>query len=99
MRLNETEITAIKKAADKTFGPEATVKLFGSRVDDTAKGGDIDLLVTVPYVVDNPALSMAKMETAVIMALGDRKIDVVLNAPNLKKSEIHTIAETQGVLL
>lgn len=99
MRLNSTEIAAIKKAADKTFGPQAEVRLFGSRVDDSARGGDIDLLVTVPYSVDNPALSMAKMETAVIMALGDRKIDVVLNAPNLNKSEIHAIAQEHGVLL
>lgn len=99
MRLNNAEIAAIKKATEKTFGPQADVMLFGSRVDDTAKGGDIDLLVTVPYSVDNPALSMAKMETAIIMAIGDRKIDVVLNAPNLNKGDIHAIAQEQGVLL
>ena len=41
MRLNEKEITAIKKAVQKNFGKDTSVYLFGSRTDDAKRGGDI----------------------------------------------------------
>ncbi len=45
MRLNETERAAIIHNARKHFGADASVRLFGSRVDQSKKGGDIDLLI------------------------------------------------------
>jgi len=42
MRLTPYEIESIKKAFKESFG-EGRVILFGSRVDDSQKGGDIDL--------------------------------------------------------
>lgn len=47
MRLTPEEVAAIKAAASNSFGDEAIVRLFGSRVDDTLEGGDIDLHVEV----------------------------------------------------
>ena len=44
MRLTEFEVDAIKECIYQ-FDPDAKIILFGSRVDDTKKGGDIDLLV------------------------------------------------------
>ena len=41
MRLSPREIGAIKAAAVEAFGLDATVRLFGSRVEDAARGGDI----------------------------------------------------------
>jgi uncharacterized protein len=45
MRLTTFEITAINQNAKNIFGDAAKVYLFGSRVDDSKKGGDIDLYV------------------------------------------------------
>ena len=42
IRLNSFEVDAIKKAFKEVF-KEGEVYLFGSRVDDTKRGGDIDL--------------------------------------------------------
>lgn len=45
MRLSEHERNVIRKAAAEVFGPDVRVMLFGSRVDDSRRGGDIDLFV------------------------------------------------------
>ena len=44
MRLSEKEIETIKSEIYKNFGA-ATIYLFGSRLQDDKKGGDIDLFV------------------------------------------------------
>ena len=41
MRLSSSQIEAIKQETEHFFGAKAEVWLFGSRVDDTAKGGDV----------------------------------------------------------
>lgn len=99
MRLNQHEIDVIKAAAAEIFGKDADVRLFGSRVDDAARGGDIDLMVTVTQPVDNPAWDCARLEGAIIMMLGEQKIDVLLQAPGLKRLSIHEAARVKGILL
>lgn len=44
MRLTPSIIDKIKSAVESSFGP-VEVYLFGSRVDDSKKGGDIDLAI------------------------------------------------------
>ncbi len=46
MRLKTTEIEIIKKVINAYY-EGACIYLFGSRVDDTKKAGDIDLYVTL----------------------------------------------------
>lgn len=98
MRLNSSEIAAIKAAVAQVAGTAATVRLFGSRMDDHKQGGDIDLLVEMPGEPENAALTAARIEAHIIMALGDQKIDVLLKAPNLMYLPIHQVAE-KGILL
>jgi predicted nucleotidyltransferase len=48
MRLTPAQIDIIKTTAQTVLGDGARVTLFGSRVDDQAKGGDVDLYVETP---------------------------------------------------
>jgi uncharacterized protein len=76
MRLKEAEQVAILSTV-KHFDSNAGVYLFGSRVDDTKKGGDIDLLVMSDRLTtDNKrAIKMRLHEL-----IGEQKIDIVLAA-------------------
>ena len=99
MRLTEHQIHLIRQLAQQVAGSQSRVRVFGSRLDDSARGGDIDLLLELPEPVDNPALMAAQMSTRVSRALHGRKVDVLLSAPNLMRLPIHDVAFSEGELL
>jgi predicted nucleotidyltransferase len=78
MRLTPDQIAAIKQTAHAVLGDGARVILFGSRVDDTKKGGDIDLLFETERPVGNRATTIGAIYVALVRKLGDRKIDILL---------------------
>lgn len=45
MRLTADQRQIILQCLHQQFGPRAQVSVYGSRVDDSARGGDVDLLV------------------------------------------------------
>ena len=45
MRLQKQEIHTILQVARNIYGEKVKVYLFGSRLDNTKRGGDIDLLI------------------------------------------------------
>ena len=84
MRLTEFEIESIVSLATKHFGNDAEVYLFGSRVSDEKKGGDIDLFIRKKNG-DTPAIiSKIKFLTDLVFQIGEQKIDVVLDNPARK---------------
>jgi predicted nucleotidyltransferase len=99
MRLDPHQADRIRKEVHALFGPRARVWLFGSRVDDAARGGDIDLLVSVPEPLLHPARLASRLGARLQLALGEQRIDVVLEAPNLQPLPIHRLAHEHGVLL
>ena len=99
MRLDSRHIAAIKRLAAEQFGAGARVRLFGSRVDDAARGGDVDLLVELDAPVAEPGVASARFSVRVSRAMNGRKVDVVLAAPNLRTQAIHDVARREGVLL
>lgn len=99
MRLSQSDIDAIKAVVTENCGEGAIVRLFGSRLDDTAKGGDIDLMVELDEAVEHPARLSAWLSVKIMRATQGRKVDVILAAPNLEELPIHRIAREQGVIL
>lgn len=99
MRLTQQQIDIIRSTARQLLGARARVTLFGSRVNEECKGGDVDLMVEVPDVIDEPALLSARMASRISRAMAGRKVDVVLKAPNLMLQPIHQIAQQTGIVL
>ena len=99
MRLSSDHISTIKQHTQDIFGADARVWLFGSRVDDAAKGGDVDLLVESAVMPPSPALASAQLAARASRAMLGRRVDVVLSAPGLLELPIHRIARAEGVLL
>lgn len=79
MRLTESQIQFINQTAKERFGNKVKVFLFGSRIDDTKRGGDIDLLIRTQkesmLSIKNKLLFIVDLKTRI----GDRKIDVVFD--------------------
>lgn len=75
------------------------MRVFGSRLDDTAHGGDLDLMLELPEPADNPALISARLAALVSRLMHGRRVDVLLSAPNLLRLPIHDMAFREGMLL
>jgi predicted nucleotidyltransferase len=99
MRLHADLIQVIKDVAQQQLGPDVEVRLFGSRLDDQARGGDIDLYIETPHVLHNRALTAARVAARLERRLGDRKVDVVLVDPSTAHQPVHTVARSEGVVL
>jgi len=100
MRLSQREINAIKEAVQRNFGEESTVFLFGSRIDDNERGGDIDLLVQTDLT--GTLLQEAKFKTMsdIQISIGEQKIDMVTVSPHAEEySDIVEEALQTGVQL
>lgn len=97
MRLNPDQIEIIRHATRDAFGPGAEVFLFGSRVDDNKRGGDVDLLVH-PDKADHLLGRKIRFLGLLERQLGERKIDVVIEAPGDTRPIVQVARET-GVLL
>ena len=99
MRLTENQVQTIKQVVTALAGEDAQVTLFGSRIDDDKKGGDIDLLITLNHMVEHPAVLLSKIGARLARLFQGRKVDVLLSAPNLQRLPIHQIAQNKGVVL
>lgn len=99
MRVTSDQLQLFKMLGRRYFGADAELRLFGSRADDSLRGGDIDILLDIPDRVGNPALLAAKFAAKVSRLMSGRKVDVVLLAPNLARLPIHDVAFREGIKL
>jgi predicted nucleotidyltransferase len=74
MRLDQEIVTYLKQVIQAEI-PGSTIFLFGSRADDNARGGDIDLLILTNEQADKRIFRKIRLEF--IKKFGWRKIDLV----------------------
>lgn len=74
---------------------EVPVWLFGSRVDDAARGGDIDLYVELPQPASALAVARTRGDLADVL---EQNVDLVVNDGRGERP-IYAIARATGVRL
>jgi len=77
MRLSKHYADVIKKNF-RLFFEQGDIFLFGSRVDESKKGGDIDLYLAVDNH-QNLFEKKIKFLSRIKRELGDQKIDIIFN--------------------
>jgi len=96
MRLSNKEIKIVVFAFKKIFKSGA-IYLFGSRVDDRKRGGDIDLYLVLDKEIDNVYDKKMEFLLQLDKQLGEQKIDVVISTD--KNREIEKRALKEGINL
>lgn len=101
MRLTQTQLRAITHIFSQYFLPQDKIWLFGSRVDNSKKGGDIDLYIETHY--DNWSI-VAQKQIDFLVALkkeiGDQRIDLVIHPlSSQQKRPIYDEAKQTGIQL
>jgi predicted nucleotidyltransferase len=99
MRLTQTQQEAIRSGVASVIGAESRIWLFGSRADDSKRGGDIDLFIETDAALPNRVASLCRLEGKLVMSLGERKIDILLKDAQTQESPLHRIAKERGVPL
>jgi len=87
MRISSYQIEIINQLAIKCFGIDTKVFLFGSRLDDEKKGGDIDVLIKTSEKQKMNIRQKSTFLTELKLRIGFQKIDVVFDDENLKLKE------------
>ncbi len=77
MRLRAKDKDYILMAARSIYGAGVRVYLFGSRTDDSKRGGDIDLLIRTDAREKKGVLARIRLIAKLKHLLGEQKIDVV----------------------
>ena len=95
MRLSSQHQQAIISTFLEVFG-KGELRLFGSRLDDASRGGDIDLYVT-PDNREHLAEERITFLARVKRRIGDQKIDLVIASE--KPRPIDRVANEKGIVL
>ena len=103
MRLSPAQIDLLRSTAVLRFGAESVLWLFGSRVHDAQRGGDVDLYLetteqNADQLIDNKLRFLADLHDT--PEFEGERIDLVIHSP-LHRSElpVHRVARAEGVRL
>ena len=98
MRLDPATLATLVAEIRVVYGSDAEIWLFGSRTNDQAKGGDIDL-----YVETSDDFSVLdrylECRRRLFRLFGDRKIDLIIRPRGREPSPIERIARKTGIKL
>ena len=98
MRLDPEIVPRLVEQMRQVYGMDADVWLFGSRTDDNAKGGDIDL-----YVETTDGLNLLdrliESRSRLFKLFGEQKIDLLVRVRGREPSPMERIARNTGIKL
>jgi predicted nucleotidyltransferase len=92
MRLTQQERKVICDSINRV-DPEARILLFGSRVDDQARGGDIDLLVLSDRLGFD---DLWPIRREILDRIGWQKLDLIIENERVGLSAIARVAMETG---
>jgi len=95
MRLTPTQLNVLREEVTH-LDPLASLYLFGSRTDDTAKGGDIDLLLISDVLGFRDLL---RLRIAILDRIGWQQLDLVHRTRAQLKDALAQEAIETGVRL
>jgi predicted nucleotidyltransferase len=95
MRLTASEAGAIREEIGR-LDPKAEVYLYGSRADDTARGGDVDLLVISETLGFREVL---RLRTRILDRIGWQQLDLVVRRRDQVQEPLAAVALATGVKL
>lgn len=100
MRITPAEKQAFIEVIGKYINEPAELRLFGSRVDDHKKGGDIDLIIMVTSnkTAENLMYYKYKILSEIKTIIGEQKIDLLINTFNDQDVFIQAILPDSVIL-
>ena len=94
MRMTAEQVEFIAQSIRRHLGSSARIWLFGSRLDEAKKGGDVDLYVeTEPHPLRSELRCKIELEETLDMA-----VDLIVRGFD-ERSPIALIAKRDGVLV
>ena len=95
VRLTPDQAEAIRERIRGCMGAQARIWLFGSRVDDNRRGGDVDLYVEPETAPDLVTSLRCKSALADLL---DLNVDLIVQQPG-RDLPIYRIAKRSGLAL
>ena len=95
MRLDANEAKAVGEEV-RRLDPAAEIYLYGSRANDSAKGGDIDLLVISDTLGFREVL---RLRTRILDRIGWQQLDLVVRRRDQLDEPLAAMAQETGIKL
>lgn len=102
MRLSSSERTSICTIAKSFCTETASLYLYGSRTDDTARGGDIDLILLVSSKHEQKIIDdkIHYLLSTIKQAIGDQHIDLsICTRKQIEESPFLQMVFSKAILL
>lgn len=101
MRLSKQEQATIHRIIEREVPAQAapSIRVFGSCLDDTARGGDIDLYLEVRDMDTESRSALARRLRPRLEEALDRPADLVVQDAGAALKPIAAIARRDGILL
>ncbi|WP_158269782.1 nucleotidyltransferase domain-containing protein [Desulfonatronum sp. SC1] len=96
MRLNSSQAAKIIEIVSNHAGGDSRVSVYGSRLDDTARGGDIDLFIETEAPM--PRWEQARMLAALEDELG-LPVDILVKCVHDPDTPFEAMAKSMAMTL